>query len=46
MEDIRKGLTYIVMLNELKDEENVFKICAEFWVSFTDNLNKDPKKGN
>lgn len=30
MEEVRCGLVYIVMFNELK-EENIFKICAEFW---------------
>lgn len=39
MEIVRKGLKYIVMLNEL-EEDNIFKICAEFWFDFSDHILK------
>lgn len=42
MEDIRKGLVYVLMFNELRDE-NIFKICAEFWLTFTEKLTNDPQ---
>lgn len=42
MEEIRKGLVYIVMFNELQ-EDNIFKICSEFWMVFTDKLVQDPE---
>lgn len=37
MEDIRKGLVYVLMFYEIKDE-NLFKICSEFWLNFTEKL--------
>ncbi|KRX01384.1 Armadillo-type fold [Pseudocohnilembus persalinus] len=42
MEEIRKGLVYLVHFTSLKEEDNIFKICTEFWTTFTDSLVKDP----
>jgi len=36
---VGKGFTYLVMLNELT-EENIFKICAEFWFTLTTHIFK------
>lgn len=34
---VKKGLTYIVKLNELKDE-TIFKICQDFWHQYSEYL--------
>ena len=42
IESIRKGFNYIVNFSELP-EDQIFKICVEFWFFFTDYLKKQSK---
>jgi len=44
-DSIRRGLNYIVMINKLP-EENIFKICAEFWHLFTSKVVKSKQSSH
>ncbi|EGR34521.1 hypothetical protein IMG5_008700, partial [Ichthyophthirius multifiliis] len=39
LESIHRGLQYLVNINEI-EEDNIFKICVEFWHSFTTQIFK------